>query len=170
MTAVARPLRISRWVGAPLLACLALSLVLATPIRVLGLPLPEPVTLMAPAFAWGVIRPALAPAFALLLGGLALEALWGAPTGLWAMSLLAGYLPVLALRNVLAGQSNVVLWAWYGVTCLIAQGVGWLIAAGVTGSRPALVATGLQWLSTVLLFPFAAWLIARFRDADVRFR
>lgn len=170
MTAVARPLRISRWIGGPLLAGLALSLVLATPIHVLGLPLPEPVTLMVPAFAWGVIRPALAPAFALLLGGLALDVLWGAPSGLWAISLLAGYLPVLAIRNVLAGQSNLVLGAWYAVTCLVAQCVGWLITAAVTGSPPALAATALQWLSTVLLFPFTVWLIARFRDADVRFR
>ena len=62
------------------------------------------------------------------------------------------------------------LGAWYAVSCLVAQGVGWLIAAAVTESPPALAATALQWLSTVLLFPFAVWLIARFRDADIRFR
>lgn len=170
MTAVARPLRVSRWVGGPLLAALAVSLFLAAPIRLLGLPLPEPVTLMVPAFAWAMIRPAASPALALLLGGLALDGLWGAPAGLWAISLLVAYLPLLALRNVLAGQSTAVLWAWYGLACLLAQLVGWLIAAWISGAPPSLAAAGLQWLATVLLFPVAAVLIERFRDADVRFR
>ena len=170
MTAVARPLRMTRWVGLPLLAGLAASVVLATPIRVLGLPLPEPVTLMAPAFAWAMIRPALSPSLALLAGGLALDSLWGAPTGLWAVALIVAYLPVLLFRNILAGQSPVVLWAWYGASCLVAEGVGWLVSASLSGRPPSLAAAGLQWLATLLLFPVAAWLIERFRDADVRFR
>jgi hypothetical protein len=48
--------------------------------------------------------------------------------------------------------------------------VGWLIIVWVAGAAPSLVAAGLQWLSTVLLFPVAALLIEYFRDADVRFR
>lgn len=170
MSAVARPLRISRWVGLPLLGALLASLLLAAPIRLLGLPLPEPVTLMAPAFAWAMIRPAASPAFALLLGGLALDALWGGPTGLWPVALLAAYLPVLALRNILAGQSRLVLAAWYALACLLAQAVGWLVTGWISGTPPALAAAGLQWLATVLLFPVAAQLIDGFRDADVRFR
>ena len=170
MSAVARPLRVSRWVGLPLLAALLASLLLAAPIRILGFPLPEPVTLMVPAFAWAMIRPAVSPAFALLLGGLALDALWGGPAGLWPLALLAAYLPILALRNILAGQSPVVLWAWFGLACLLAQAVGWAITALASGTPPSLAAAGLQWLATVLLFPVAGQLIERFRDADVRFR
>ena len=170
MTAMAHPLRISRWVGAPLAGALLASLLLAAPIRLLGLPLPEPVTLMAPAFAWAMIRPSVSPALALLGGGLALDGLWGTPAGLWALALLAAYLPVLALRNTLAGQSTAVLWVWYALSCLIAQSVGWLITVWVAEAAPSLVAAGLQWLSTVLLFPVAALLIEYFRDADVRFR
>lgn len=170
MSAVARPLRISRWVGLPLAGALLSSLLLAAPIRILGLPLPEPVTLMAPAFAWAMIRPAVSPAFALLAGGMALDVLWGAPTGLWPLALLSAYLPVLALRNILAGQAPLVLGAWYALACLLAQAVGWLVAARIAGTPPSLAAAGLQWLATVLLFPIAAALIERFRDADVRFR
>lgn len=170
MSAVARPLRLSRWVGAPLLAALSASLLLAAPIRLMGLPLPEPVTLMVPAFAWAMIRPALVPAFALLGGGLLLDGLWGAPTGLWSLALLAAYLPVLAFRNILAGQSQWVLWVCYGLACLLAQTTGWLIVLWTGASAPSLAASGLQWLATVLLFPFASQLIDVFRDADVRFR
>ena len=65
---------------------------------------------------------------------------------------------------------GVALFMAASAACGLAGTVGWLIAAAVTGSPPALAATGLQWLSTVLLFPFAVWLISRFRDADVRFR
>jgi rod shape-determining protein MreD len=170
MSAVARPLRVVRWVGLPLLVALLASLLLAAPIRVLGLPLPEPVFLMVPAFAWAMIRPAAAPAFALLAGGLVLDGLWGAPTGLWSISLLSAYLPVLALRNTLAGQSPVVLAVWYALACLLAQAVGWALAGWIAGAPPSLAAAGLQWLATVLLFPFAEPMIERFRDADVRFR
>lgn len=170
MSAVARPLRVARWVGAPLAIALLASLLLAAPIRLAGLPLPEPVTLMVPAFAWALIRPALSPAAALLVGGLALEVLWGAPTGLWSLSLLAAYLPVLAFRNVLAGQSQVVLWVWFGLACLLAQATGWLATLWLSGAAPSLAASGLQWLATVLLFPLASFLVEHFRDADVRFR
>ena len=170
MSAVARPLRVSRWVGLPLMGALFASLLLAAPIRIFGLPLPEPITLMAPAFAWAMIRPAASPAFALLAGGLALDILWGGPTGMWPVALLAAYLPVLALRNILAGQSPLVLGAWYALACLVAQAVGWLVAARIAGTAPSLAAAGLQWLATVLLFPVAALLIEQFRDADVRFR
>lgn len=170
MSAIARPLRITRWVLAPLAVALASSVVLAAPIRLLGLPLPEPVTLMVPAFAWAMIRPAGVPALALLSGELLLEALWGASTGLWSLSLLAGYLPIVILRNILAGQSQVVLWVWYGLACLLTQSVAWLTCAWITGTAPSLAASGLQWLATALLFPLASWLIEHFRDADVRFR
>ncbi|MFM8941240.1 MAG: hypothetical protein ACKOEY_14860, partial [Phenylobacterium sp.] len=105
-----------------------------------------------------------------LVGGLALEVLWGAPTGLWSLSLLAAYLPVLAFRNILAGQSQVVLWAWYGLACLLAQATGWLATLWLSGAAPSLAASGLQWLATVLLFPLASFLVEHFRDADVRFR
>jgi rod shape-determining protein MreD len=64
----------------------------------------------------------------------------------------------------------VVLWAWFGLACLLAQAVGWAITALVSGTPPSLAAAGLQWLATVLLFPVAGQLIERFRDADVRFR
>lgn len=56
------------------------------------------------------------------------------------------------------------------LACLLAQAVGWLVAARIAGTPPSLAAAGLQWLATVLLFPIAAALIERFRDADVRFR
>jgi rod shape-determining protein MreD len=125
---------------------------------------------VAPRVVRSFRRPAASPALALLLGGLVLDGLWGAPAGLWAISLLATYLPLLALRNILAGQSPVVLWVWYGLACLLAQSVGWLITAWISGAPPSLAAAGLQWLATVLLFPVAALLIEHFRDADVRFR
>jgi rod shape-determining protein MreD len=69
-----------------------------------------------------------------------------------------------------AGQSRGALWVWYGVVTAIAMGAGFLIVALRDKAMPSLIATGWQYLATIVLYPFAARLIDMFEDADVRFR
>lgn len=167
---VARQLNPARWLGVPFLLCALASLLLAAPIRVYGLQLPEPVFGLVPAFAWAMIRPSVLPPFALLLLGLYSDWLWGAPTGLWPACLLAAYAPVLMLRNVLAGQSFIAMWIWYACSCALAFAVGTYLLTLDSGSIPSLIAVGWQFLVTAALYPFAHTLIERYEDADVRFR
>ena len=158
------------WLGLPALACAAASLVLATPLRVVGLQLPEPVFALVPAFAWAAIRPSVLPPFVLLALGLFLDILWGGPLGLWPVCLLAAYAPVLLARRFLSGQDFVVMWALYAGACAIAFAVGYLVISARAGDPPALIGVFWQFLVSAALFPFAQLLIVRYEDADVRFR
>ena len=165
-----RPLDPWRWIGVPTLLCLGASMIMAMPVRVFGLHLPEPVFPLVPAFAWAVIRPSvLAPA--VLMGmGLFLDLLWGGPVGLWAVSILVGYAGVLTCRSMMTGQSRVVLAGWFGVMVLLCMTAGYLATMFDVGVAPSLTGTLWQFVPTTLLYPFAHRLIDRFEDADVRFR
>lgn len=165
-----RPLQPQEWVGLPWLLCILATLAFATPIRVMGLQAPEPVFGFAPAFAWAFIRPSILPPFALLLLGLAMDLMWGAPLGLWPLCLLSLHALVLAIRATLSGHGFLVLWGWYGSGCALALGVGFVLTALMAGAAPNLWGVGGQWLASVALYPFAYRLIDRFEDADVRFR
>jgi rod shape-determining protein MreD len=159
-----------QWLILPALACMAATVLFAMPLSVFGLHLPEPVFGMIPAFAWGVIRPSILAPFALLAVGLFMDLFWGAPLGLWALSLLVAYGGVLATRNMMNGQSRPMIWAWFAVMTLAAMATGYCVSILDSGMAPSLTAVFWQLLPTVLLYPFASRLTERFEDADVRFR
>jgi rod shape-determining protein MreD len=159
-----------RWIGVPILQALAWTIVFGAPLRIFGLQLPEPVFAMWPVFAWAMIRPAILAPFAVLLLGMCLELFWGAPLGLWSVSLLAAYGTVLFSRSMMLGQSTPMMFAWYAAVTAIAIGVAYLITMSRTGAGASSVAVLWQYLATILLYPFSHRLIERFEDADVRFR
>jgi rod shape-determining protein MreD len=159
-----------RWLGLPSLACVAATIVLATPIRLFGLPLPEPVFPLVLAFAWAVIRPSILAPFTLLLLGVFLDLWWGGPIGLWAVALLVAYAVTLSVRRVLSGLGWWGLCAWYAVAVGLAMGAGDLMTVMDNGAAPSLIAVFWQFVASLVLFPLSNRLIERFEDADVRFR
>lgn len=170
MSLAARPLNPLLWIGLPMIQALALIVLFAIPLRVFGLSLPEPVFVLVPTFAWPVIRPSITAPFAVLGMGLMLDIFWGAPVGLWGLSLLVAYGVVLAGRSWMVGQSTPVMWAWYVAICGVAFGSAYLFSMLDSGGEASFIAVGWQFLATIVLYPFAHWLIERFEDADVRFR
>ena len=158
------------WLGAPIAVCAAASLIFALPLQVFGLRPPEPVFALAPAFAWGTIRPSILPPFALLVLGLYLDVLWGAPPGLWPVALLAAYGPVFLARAFLSAQGFWSLWAWYALACVAALATAALLMTFVSGVVPDLIGLAWQLLATMALFPFANRLIERYEIAGARFR
>ena len=96
--------------------------------------------------------------------------LWGTPTGFWAVCLLLPFGVVLGARSMLAGQSRLMMWVWYGAATALALGAGYLFTMLDARSAPDPLAVFWQFLATVVLYPFADRLIERFEDADVRFR
>ena len=165
-----QPLQPLVWLGLPMLLCILGVVVLAMPIRIFGLGLPEPVLPMILAFAWAVIRPSVLGPFALLLTGLFVDLFWHAPLGLWSLSLLITYFAALLARSLMVGQNGRVLWGWYAAMCLLAFGCAYLFTTTEGGVGPSLTATGLQLAVTAALYPLAHRLIDRFEDADIRFR
>jgi len=166
----ARPLAPWRWIGVPLVQCLILTVLFTLPFRIFGLSLPEPIFPMVPAFAWAVIRPSMLAPLGVLVMGLFLDVVWGAPLGLWALSLLLVYGAALVGRSMMAGQSLPVMWAWYAAATGLAMGAAFLFTMVDAHATANPIAMAWQFLATIILFPFAHLLIDRFEDADVRFR
>ncbi|MGV9010392.1 hypothetical protein [Brevundimonas sp.] len=159
-----------QWIFIPAAIALAATVVLATPISLFGLHLPEPVIPMVLAFAWAMIRPSIVAPLMLLLIGLLLDAFWHTPLGLWPLALLSIYGVVLFSRSFLIGQERAVLFVTYAACCVMAYALCWLIMTMITGVLPNLLAVVGSLVPTLLLFPFANRMIERFEDGDVRFR
>ena len=166
----ARSLDPTRWLVLPMLQVLAATLLFGIPLRLWGLQLPEPIFAMPAVFAWAVIRPSVLAPMGILILGLFLDLFWGGSLGFWPLCLLIAYGILLAGRNMMAGQSRVMLWIWYGMVTAIAQLSGYLFVMLDNRAMPSLVSVGWQYLATLVLFPFAYRLIDLFEDADVRFR
>src|SRR5688500_11801766 len=107
MSGAARTLEPWRWLGLPMLQVAVLTLLFAIPLRFWGYGLPEPVFALPVVFAWAVIRPAMLAPPAILLMGVFMDYLWGAPTGFWPVLLLLAYGTVFAARSMLAGRSRI---------------------------------------------------------------
>lgn len=165
-----RPISPGQWVAMPMIASLGGSILLALPVRIAGLQLPEPVFALVPAFVWALGKPSAAPPFALLILGLALDLLWGGAIGVWPCALLAAYALTLSARRILAGQEFIALWGAFALACAGAFVVGFLLVALRAGHAPNLVGVGLQFLASAAMFPFAWRLLERYEATDARYR
>lgn len=160
----------TQWILYPALAAIALTVLLATPVELFGLKLPEPVLPLVLAFAWPLIRPSMVAAGALFGLGLFLDMFWGGTQGLWPLCLMTIYGVVLAGRSLLAGQQTQILFAWFAICVLAAFIMAYLIVTLDAGGPPSLLALIGQVVPTLLLFPVADWMIQKFDDGDMRFR
>jgi rod shape-determining protein MreD len=158
------------WVIYPSLMCMAATLVLATPVRVFGLPPPEPIFPMALAFAWPLIRPSMLGPIFLFITGLFLDLELDGPLGLWTLALLGVYGITLAARSFIVGQEIGALFAWYGGLTSAAILCTYLFMMVEAGVAPTIVGAVLQLVPTLMLFPLSYGLVQRFDDGDVRFR
>jgi rod shape-determining protein MreD len=159
-----------RWLGVPMFQAIIVTILFGIPLRAFGLQLPEPVFPMVLAFAWAVIRPSMLAPLGVLLSGLFLDIFWGGPMGLWAVCLLIAYGVALAGRTMMAGQNQLILWGWYGLSTATAMASGYLFVMLESKSTPGAVPMAWQFVATIVLYPFAQRLIDLFEDADVRFR
>lgn len=159
-----------QWIVYPALITAAVTFVLATPVKVFGFSLPEPIIPMVLAFAWPLIRPSVIAPLVLMALGLFLNFILGGTLGLWSLCLLAIYTVVLASRSFLIGQDTAVLFVWFAACCGLAFLLAYLITTVIAGRPPSLLALVGQVVPTLLLFPFADRMIERFEDGDVRFR
>jgi rod shape-determining protein MreD len=158
------------WLILPTLLCLIGTVVQDIAFRFFTFSLPEVVWPMIPAFAWAVVRPAILPPILLFLMGVFVDLWTGGPTGLWPVALLAAYGGVFLTRTVMAGQSPVAMWVWYAAACLFAFIVADFLTMLDSLNTPNYLAVFWQFVVTAALYPLAHRLIARYEDADVRFR
>jgi len=129
-----------RWMGVPMAACMGATLLFAAPIRVFGLRPPEPVFALVPVFAWAVLRPSLLAPLCLLVLGLFNDLVWGGRMGLWGLGLLVAYGFVLVTRNMMGGQSRLMMWVWWAATLTACMGSVYLAVRFTTGNSPNILA------------------------------
>jgi rod shape-determining protein MreD len=163
-----KPVQRPGWIVWPMLASLAATVVMMTPLRIDGLSLPEPVFPMVLAFAWAVIRPSVIGPLALLATGLFLDLLWGAPLGLWGLALLLAYGGAVVSRGLVTGRGTLMLSMWYLGLTVIAFTAAYLTTMLRARVAPDLLSVLWQLLATLALFPLAQRLIAFFEDAEIR--
>jgi len=159
-----------QWIVYPALAAVAATVVLATPVQLFGLHLPEPVAPMILAFAWPLIRPSMTAPAVLFALGLFLDLFWNAPLGLWALCLMAVYFTVLMSRNLMAGHEGLIRFGAYAACTLGAFGLAYMIVAVRAANAPAIAPLVAQIAPTLMLYPVANWMLDRFDDGDIRFR
>lgn len=161
-----------QWIVYPTLVTMVLSVLLATPVELFGLHLPEPILPMVLAFAWPLIRPSMLAPFVLFLLGLFMDLLLAGqqPLGVWSLSLMAVYGVVLAARSLLAGQETLNLFVWYACCTVAAFLLTYLLVSMRAGNAPNILGVLGQLIPTLLLFPISNWMIERFDDGDMRFR
>lgn len=161
-----------QWIVYPALITVALSIVLATPVELFGLKLPEPILPLVLAFAWPLIRPSMIAPFVLFLLGLFMDLLLAGqqPLGVWSFSLMVVYGVVLAARTLLAGQETQNLFVWYACCTLAAFLLTYLIVSIKAANAPSILSLLGQMIPTLLLFPVSNWMIERFDDGDMRLR
>ena len=159
-----------QWIVYPALAAVATTILLATPVELFGLKMPEPVLPLVLAFAWPLIRPSMVAPAVLFGLGLFLDLMWGGTLGVWPLSLMVVYGVVLAGRNLLAGQETQILFIWYAICTLTAFLLAYLMVSVKVGNAPSILSLMGQMIPTLLLFPIADWMIQRFDDGDLRFR
>lgn len=157
------------WVVYPALVAMALTILLATPLRLFGFSLPEPVFPLVLAFAWPMIRPSALGPVVLFGLGLFLDLFWGGPMGLWVLSLMAVYGFMLVMRTFMSGHATIVNFGLYTGSVLLAYFIAYLVTVLQTDNAPAILPLAGQIIPTLLLFPAADWLMQKFDDNDVRF-
>jgi len=157
------------WIFAPALLSIALTVVLATPLRLWGLVLPEPVSPFILAFVWPLIRPSFIAPVALGVLGLFLDLFWGTPLGLWTLGLILVYGVLLMVRSYIVGQDYVLVFGIF----MLAEFLFFLFCTlGMTvyaGAVPRLWGVVEQMFATTCLFPFVLMLLDRYVQADVKF-
>lgn len=158
------------WLLAPALISIVLTIVLATAFQPFGWYLPEPVSPLALAFAWPLIRPSYVAPFVLGGLGLFLDYFWGAPLGFWTLNLMLVYAVLVMIRTYIIGQEWLVVFGAYVAVELVFFTFATILAAVDTGGIVRLWGVFEQMLATTALFPVVLHLMEKYLHTDVRFQ
>ncbi len=159
--------RADRWARNTTPFGLTLTLII---IGVLPLHIPEyaaiaPVFAVTSVYHWGVYRPHLLPSLAVFVLGLVQDVLSGTPIGLYAVVFLSLYGVCVFQRQFLVGKSFLVYWMGFGLIWFVASIELWALSSAWHLALLDIKGFVFQYLLTVGLFPFIAWIFLRWQQA-----
>ena len=151
--------------AAPSLILLTGVLLLVVPIRLFQGLVPTPILPLLIVFLYALYDPESLPAPVIFAGGLLHDLLYGAAFGPWASVYLLVLVLVSTQRTYFLGRARDVVWIGCAVVLLAAMVVLWAEMSLLKGAWQPIQGATYQFLITVLLYPFAAyvffWLRAR---------
>ena len=151
--------------AAPALILLAGVVLLAVPLRLFQGTVPTPVLPLLIVFLYALYDPEGLPAPMIFAGGLLHDLLYGAAFGPWASVYLLVAVLVSTQRTYFLGRARDVVWIGCCVALTAALLVLWAEMSLLKGAWQPILPATYQFLVTMLLYPFAAyvffWLRAR---------
>lgn len=112
-------------------------------------------------YYWAIYRPDLVRPYIVFVLGLLNDVIHMYPIGLSACVYLALYQLVFTYRRYFVGQIFSMLWIGFAIVGFIAVLFNWLILALFSNKMVAVIPVVLQYMITVALFPFPAWILIR---------
>ena len=119
-------------------------------------------------FFWLVYRPDLMPAWAVFLVGLTQDLLGGGALGVGVFVLLVVYAALVGQRRYLAQANFFLVWLAFLPVAAGAFVLTWLFNGLIADALLAPGPAAAQYLSTVLFYPFIAWLFLQARRAFLK--
>ena len=131
---------------------------------------PEATTIIPPlavmaVYYWGIYRPDLLPKGLIFFVGIFHDALVGGPFGLWPLIYLAVHAVMTAQRRFFLGKKFILEWVGFMLIVPVIFAVIWLVGSLFVGPRGDLLATALQAMVTIIMYPVLAWLMGRVRQS-----
>lgn len=125
-----------------------------------GLTVAPFLSLMA-VYYWTLYRPDLMLPVLIFLIGLVQDLIGGAYLGLTPLLLLGTYSFALSQRRLFLGKPFALIWGGFLLVLLATSSLSWGAVSLITRTPVPLLQPGLQFLSTLLLFPLMVWLFVR---------
>ncbi len=125
-----------------------------------GLTVAPFLSLMA-VYYWTLYRPDLMPPVLIFLIGLVQDLIGGAYLGLTPLLLLGTYSFALSQRRLFLGKPFALIWGGFLLVLLATSSLSWGAVSLIARTPVPLLQPGLQFISTLLLFPLMVWLFVR---------
>lgn len=151
----------------PIVCCVLLMLLFATPLRIPGFSQFAPMIAVITVFYWSIFHPRLMPYLAVFGISILQDALNGFPIGISGISLILLRYVVIARFRFFARLSFIKIWMAFWATFSVYYLLHWLLMALYHNFFPLTPAVYLQYATTLLLYPACHWLFnGIFQRAD----
>ena len=125
----------------------------------------SPLLVLVAIYYWAIYRPDLFRPYIVFLLGLLNDGIHYNPLGLSALVFLGVYQLAFSNRRYIVGQIFYMLWAGFAVLALLAVVVMWAYVSLYNGQVMAISPVFVQYVLTVVIFPFPAWILIRLQRA-----
>ena len=135
------------------------------PMRIPGYAEIAPVLALMSVYHWAIYRPDLMPLWSIFVLGVLQDLLSGVPLGLYILVFLTVYGVVLSQRRFFAGRSFLLYWLGFGIMAFCAAVESWVLASLWHLSLLNFETVFFQFLLSMGIFPFVAWVFLRWQQA-----